>query len=85
LTSQIWRYCGFILANIAKGFSSNREAALARFLWIVIGWAGELKHQILLVRDLNLLNSPDHERLTKEVIETKRMFSSFTKKSTAES
>ena len=77
LTSQIRRSCASIPANIAEGCGRSGDAELARFLRIAMGSASELN-------DLGLLSSPDHERLTKEVIEVKRMLTSLTKKLTAD-
>lgn len=85
LTSQIRRSCSSIPANIAEGCGRDGDAELARFLRIATGSASELEYHLLLARDLNLLNPPDHERLTKEVTEIKRMLTSFIQKLTAES
>lgn len=80
LTSQIRRSCASIPANIAEGCGRSGDAELARFLRIAMGSASELEYHLLLSHDLGLLNTPDHECLTKEVTEVKRMLTSFTKK-----
>ncbi len=77
LTSQIRRSSASIPANIAEGCGRGGNADLARFLQIAIGSATELEYHLLLARDLNLLDTSDYERLTKEVTEIKRMLTSF--------
>jgi four helix bundle protein len=77
LTSQLRRSCASIPANIAEGCGRNGDAELARFLQIAMGSASELEYHLLLAHDLNLLNSLDYEQLTSEVIEVKRMLTSF--------
>ena len=80
LTSQIRRSCVSICANIAEGCGRNGEAELARFFQIGMGSASELEYHLLLVHDLGLLKTPDYEQLTGEVIEVKRMLTSFIQK-----
>lgn len=80
LTSQIRRSCVSICANIAEGCGRNGEAELARFFQIGMGSASELEYHLLLVRDLGLLKTSDYEQLASEVIEVKRMLTSFIQK-----
>ena len=69
LTSQIRRSCAAIPTN----------ADLARFLQIALGSASELEYHLLLACNLAFLKDPEHERLTKEITEIKRMLTSFIK------
>ena len=46
---------------------------------MALGSASELQCHLLLARDLWYLNPRDHERLTEEVTEIKRMLTSFIK------
>jgi four helix bundle protein len=85
LTSQIRRSGASVPTNIAEGCGRNSDAELARFLDISMGSASELEYLLLLIRDLNLLNSSDYTELTNEVIEVKRMLASFIKKLRADS
>ena len=55
------------------------NADLARFLQIAPGSASELEYHLLLARNLSFLEEPEHERLTREVKEIKRMLTSFIK------
>lgn len=80
LTSQIRRSSVSVPANIAEGCGRGSDADLARFLQIAAGSASELEYHLLLANELDMLNSADHKRLTKEVTEVKRMLTSFIKK-----
>jgi len=84
LTGQIRRSCASIPANIAEGCGRSGDAELARFLQIAMGSASELEYHVLLARDLNLLSTPDYDRLAGDVTEVKRMLASFIKKLTAD-
>ncbi len=85
LTSQIRRSCASIPANIAEGRGRDGDAELARFLRIAAGSASELEYHLLLAHELDMLNSLEYKRLTKEVTEVKRMLTSFIHKLRAES
>ena len=84
LTSQIRRSSVSVPANIAEGCGRGSDVDLARFLRIAAGSASELEYHLLLANQLDMLNAPDHKRLTKEVSEVKRMLTSFIKKLKAE-
>ncbi len=84
LTSQMRRCCASIPANIAEGCGRSGEAELARFMRIAMGSASELEYHLLLARDLNLLGASDHERLTQDVTEVKRMLTTFVQRLTAD-
>jgi four helix bundle protein len=84
LTSQIRRSSVSVPANIADGCGRGSDADLARFLHIAAGSASELEYHLLLANQLDMLNAPDHKRLTKEVTEVKRMLTSFIQKLKAE-
>lgn len=85
LTSQIRRAACSIPSNLAEGCGRNGEAELARFCDIAKGSASELEYQILLARDLNLIQPDDYEQLTQQIAEIKRMLTVFVKKLRAES
>lgn len=80
LTSQIQRAGASIPANIAEGCGRDGEAELARFLQIAMGSASELEYHLLLAHDLDYLNKSDYERIRNEVIEIKKMLTSFIQK-----
>lgn len=80
LTSQVRRACVSIPANISEGCGRNSEAEMARFFQIAMGSASELEYHLLLVHDLGFLNNFDYEELNQELIEVKKMLSSFINK-----
>jgi four helix bundle protein len=80
LTSQIRRASVSVPNNIAEGCGRNSDAELARFLEISMGSASEVEYLLLLTRDLNLISAPDYSNLNNEVVEVKRMLTSFIKK-----
>ncbi|MFZ0771887.1 MAG: four helix bundle protein [Candidatus Sulfotelmatobacter sp.] len=85
LTSQMRRASASIGANIAEGACRRGDIDFARFLQIAAGSASELEYHLLLARDLNLLRSPDYERLSGQAVEVKRMLASLMHRLRAES
>lgn len=80
LVSQMRRAGVSIPANIAEGCGRAGDPELARFLQIAMGPASELEYHLLLSQDLEYLSGSDHEWLTGQVIEIKRMFATFIKR-----
>ena len=58
---------------------------LARFCIIARGSATELEYQLLLARDLKLIQPQDYENLSAQTVEIKRMLTVLVQKLTAES
>ena len=77
LTSQIRRACISIPANIAEGCGRGGKAELAQFCQVAMGSASELEYHLLLAHDLGFLNASDHQSLSDNVIEVKRMLASL--------
>lgn len=77
LTSQMRRASVSIPSNIAEGCGRDSQPQFANFLQIAFGSASELEYQLLLARDLGLLNQPGYVALDTEVIEAKRMLTSL--------
>lgn len=73
LAGQMRRSCASIPANIAEGCGRGSDAELARFCHIALGSASELEYHLMLAHDLKMLDTPDYERLSPDVIEVKRM------------
>lgn len=73
LTSQLRRCSSSIGANLAEGCGRNGNPELARFCSIAMGSASELEYHLLLAADLNLLTPEQHEGISKQAIEVKRM------------
>jgi four helix bundle protein len=84
LTSQMRRAASSIPSNIAEGCGRDGDAELARFCTIARGSASELEYQILLSRDLKLMQPEDYERLTGQAVELKRMLTVLVQKLNAE-
>jgi len=80
LTSPMRRASASIGANIAEGACGKGDADFARFLQIAVGSASEVEYPLLLARDLDLLEAPEHQRLSDEAVEVKRMLASLMQK-----
>ena len=84
LVSQMRRAASSIPSNIAEGCGREGDAELSRFCLMARGSASELEYQILLSRDLKLIQSQEYQQLTQQTIEIKRMLTVFVQKLTAE-
>lgn len=77
LTSQIRRASSSIPANIAEGCGRQGNAEFARFLQIAFGSANELEYHLILARDLQILDSEQHQQIENQLLEVKRMLASL--------
>jgi four helix bundle protein len=80
LTSQIRRSCASIPANLAEGCGRNGDAEFARFCSIALGSASELEYHLLLARDLALIGPTEHEAVSTQTTEVKRMLTALHRK-----
>jgi four helix bundle protein len=80
LTSQIRRAGASIPANIAEGCGRGGSVELGRFLQIASGSAHELEYHLLLANELGYLKPEEHEKITGQVGEIKRMLAVLIKK-----
>ena len=85
LASQMRRAAASIPSNIAEGCGRDGDAELSRFCTIARGSASELEYQILLARDLKLIQPNEFEELTQQTVEIKRMLTVLVQKLNAES
>jgi four helix bundle protein len=85
LTSQLRRAAGSIAANIAEGCGRDGDMEFARFLQIAMGSASEAEYHLLLAKDLGLLKLGDHDRISGQVVEVKRMLTGLIHRLRAES
>jgi four helix bundle protein len=83
LVSQIRRAACSIPANIAEGCGREGDAELARFCIIARGSATELEYQLLLARDLKLIQPNVYELLSSQTVDIKRMLTVLVQKLTA--
>jgi four helix bundle protein len=77
LTSQIRRSSSSIPANIAEACGRGTNAEFAHFLQIGLGSAAELEYHLLLSHDLSFVSDVEYNSLRNDVIEVKRMLTSF--------
>jgi four helix bundle protein len=85
LTAQIRRAAVSIPSNLAEGCGRSGDAELARFCDIAKGSASELEYQLLLARDLKLIQPDDYEQLVQQTTDIKRMLTVFVRKLRADS
>ncbi len=79
LVSQLRRASSSIPTNIAEGCGRASEADLARFIDMATGSASEVEYHLLLAADLGYLAQEQHEALSAEVVEIRKMLLSFNK------
>ncbi len=80
LTSQLRRAAASIPTNIAEGLGRDGKAELKQFLNISIGSACEVEYLLLLAKDLGYLTEASHEPLNRQILEVKKMLSSYFRK-----
>ena len=78
LGDQMRRSCISVPANIAEGCGRDTDADLARSLQVSARSAKELEYQLLIARDLGLLESSKHAMLDVEINEVRRMLATLT-------
>ena len=85
LTSQLRRGSVSVASNIAEGCGRGSDADFGRCLHIALGSASEVEYQLLLARDLSLLEEATYRQLTKHCTEIKRMLAALLRKLSADS
>lgn len=73
LTSQIRRSAVSVPSNIAEGCGRNTEKGLSNFLGYSLGSQFELETQLIISKEIGLLNEENFETLTRELSETQKM------------
>ena len=73
IRSQMSRAANSIPSNIVEGCAKDSRAELGRFSDISIGSSSELEYWLLLGRDLGQISRQDHDRLTTNTIEVRKM------------
>jgi four helix bundle protein len=68
LVSQMRRAASSIPSNIAEGCGRDGDAELSRFCSLARGSASELEYQLLLARDLKLLEPKQYEQLSQHAV-----------------
>ena len=77
------RAASSIPSNIAEGCGRDGDAELSRFCQMARGSASELEYQLLLARDLELIQPNRYEELS-QTVEIKRMLTVLVQKLNAE-
>ena len=77
LTAQMRRSASAVPTNIAEGCGRDGDAELKRFMLIAMGSASEPEYQVQLATELGFLPVNDGTALASDVVEVKRMLSSF--------
>ena len=73
LTTQLRRAALSIPTNIAEGAGKSGTNDFRRFLDIALGSASETHYQLLVARDLNLIENEAYDELSTRVREVRRM------------
>jgi four helix bundle protein len=71
------RSCASIPTNIAEGCGRNGRVELARFLDVAMGSASELEYQLLLARDLHILEATAFSQHSADLEQIKRMLGTY--------
>ncbi len=77
LISQIKRASVSIPSNIAEGSGRNSNKEFSHFLAISLGSAFELQTQLILMKELNMLNYEKVDELINDLVEIQKMIYSF--------
>jgi four helix bundle protein len=77
LTSQIRRCSVSIAANIAEGCGRRGNGEFHRFLQIASGSASELDYELLLARDLGLLEPKTYDPVYTKLQEVRKMLTAL--------
>jgi four helix bundle protein len=77
ITGQLRRAAASIGANLAEGCGRRTSTELARFVRIAMGSPSELDNHLLLSRDLGFMNGDDFTRCEADLIEVRKMLTSF--------
>ena len=79
LTSQIRRACASIPTNIAEGCGRETDLDFARFLQIAMGSASEVEYLFMLANSLDFIENIQYNEQNEEIVEIKKMLTSFIK------
>ena len=73
ITNQIRRSSLSIPSNIAEGSTRSSKKDFARFIQIAHGSCSELKTQIIIAKEINILDEINYNGIIKEIDEIGRM------------
>ncbi len=79
MKDQMTRAAVSIASNIAEGADRDSKAEFIRFIHISKGSAAELRTQVYIAREINLIDKEDHDEISKELISISAMLHSLAK------
>lgn len=79
LISQMRRSSQSIPTNIAEGCGRNSKKELIRFCSIAMGSASELEYQLILSKDINLINKENYDETNEKLLVLKRKLNAYMK------
>lgn len=80
LTSQLQRAVSSIPMNIAEGCGRGSDADFARYIYHAIGSANEVEYQLILLKDLRVINLETYPLLITELQGVRKMLNGLLKK-----
>jgi len=80
ITNQLRRCSVSIASNIAEGAARYSKPEFKYFLSIAIGSSAELKTQLLIAKEVDILSIPNYENLMTKIEEVSKMLISLRKK-----
>ena len=79
MKDQIRRSAASISNNIAEGFEYNNNQNFIRFLHYAKGSAGELRSQLFLLKETELINPETYHTLYEKLLDLSKQISGFIK------
>lgn len=79
MKDQIKRAAFSISSNIAEGFEYGNNKDFVRFLRYAKGSAGELRSQIYILNEMQLLENADYQKMNEQLLEISKQISGFMK------
>jgi four helix bundle protein len=77
ITSQVRRAVLSIGSNLAEGCGRRTSGEMARSIRVAMGSASELDYQVLVCRDLGYMKADDYQRMSKKLVEVRKMLTAF--------
>ncbi|MFP4092184.1 MAG: four helix bundle protein [Cyclobacteriaceae bacterium] len=79
MKDQIKRAAISISSNIAEGFEYGNNSDFVRYLRYAKGSAGELRSQMYIINEMELVESADYQKINEQLIEVSKQISGFMK------
>jgi four helix bundle protein len=80
IVDQISRASISIPSNISEGYERESNKELIRFLYIAKGSCGELRTQLIIAKEIGLIDKESSEQFIQETTEISKMLNSLIKK-----